>query len=651
MIREPAAASVPAAAARAGATDTRSFLPGLAAAAVILCVYGGFALSADVPRIAGAFSSPPIAGAFFSDEATYYMMGHSLADDGDVTYRREDLVRVWREYPAGPTGLFLKKGRDIVDGGLMLRPPFFWTTTTDDTDPARLFFGKAFIYPLFAWPFVELFGTNGFLVFHALLLALVFWCGYAFLHARMPASISALLTGAFLFATVVPVYFVWIAPELFNFALVFIAYFCWLYKEAERADNALRGMRWLFGPSSDTAAAILLGIATFSKITNAALFPPIVLWLAWRRQWLRGGIAAAAFALMAGGLFAANMAISGEWNYQGGQRATYDFEFPFQNPGTGFFGEQHGRDEALTDVIFNRSVFFTNLFHNLGWFFAGRYSGLIAYYFPAVLALSTFLFRPRRRPGWQYLALAAGLGQMLIFIIITPYTWFGGGGSVGNRYFIAAYGVFLFLFPPMRATWVAVLAWLVGGLFMAKLVLQPFAASVRPGEYADSGPLRMLPVELSNVNDLPIMTNGARVRQWFGDNPGEGDHGFQVYFLDANAYGLESNGEKSFWVKGESRAEILVKVDKQMKRLVLTVSAGPVATQVVAEVSGRSQRVELPAGGKQQLLFSLGPGYPYEGRWVWTASVSSSTGFVPMFHEASSTDTRFLGVRVKPTLQ
>ena len=40
-----------------------------------------------------------------------------------------------------------------------------------------------------------------------------------------------------------------------------------------------------------------------------------------------------------------------------------------------------------------------------------------------------------------------GLAQILLFIIATPYTWFGGGGSVGNRYFIGAYGLVLFLFP------------------------------------------------------------------------------------------------------------------------------------------------------------------------------------------------------------
>ena len=51
----------------------------------------------------------------------------------------------------------------------------------------------------------------------------------------------------------------------------------------------------------------------------------------------------------------------------------------------------------------------------------------------------------------------------------------------------------------------------------------------------------------------------------------------------------------------------------------------------------------------------MGRGFPYmkieDGlpRWVWTASISSSNGFVPMLTEGSD-DTRFLGVRVRPRL-
>ena len=58
-----------------------------------------------------------------SDEATYYMMGHSLAEDGDLTYRLEDLERVWREFPSGPAGVFLKKGRDVKGLTFTAAPP------------------------------------------------------------------------------------------------------------------------------------------------------------------------------------------------------------------------------------------------------------------------------------------------------------------------------------------------------------------------------------------------------------------------------------------------------------------------------------------------------------------------------------------------
>ena len=286
-------------------------------------------------------------------------------------------------------------------------------------------------------------------------------------------------------ASIVPVYFVWITPELFNFSLGLLAYFCWLYKEVETPERALPGMRWLFRPSSDIVAAIILGIATFSKVPNALLFLPILAWLAWKRRWGTFLAAGVMFGLFAGGLFLANMAISGEWNYQGGYRRTFIFEFPFQNATSTFeVGLLMGRDEALTDIIFDRRVFWTNLCHNLGYVFVGRYAGLAAYFFPAVFAIAAFLAAPRRRPVWQYLVLAAGLGQIVFFIITTPYTWLGGGGSVGNRYFMGAYGVFLFLLPPLSRTWLVVIPWLVGGLFIAPLVLNPFVASFRPGEYA-----------------------------------------------------------------------------------------------------------------------------------------------------------------------
>ena len=639
MTTPPATAVVPA---TRSAAASSSLTPGIVLVTLILAIYGSLALGVDFPRAATAIHS---------DEATYYMMGHSLAQDGDLTYRREDLVRVWSEFPSGPTGVFLKKGRDVVDGGLMLRPPFFWTTTVPDTDPSRLFYGKSFIYPVLAWPFIELLGTNGFLFFNALTLALVVWCSFLFLHARMPSTPAALLAGAFTMATVVPVYFVWIQPELLNFALGLLAYFCIFYREVTTREDAAHGTRWTFGARGDLAAAVLLGMATFSKVTNALLFPPLALWLLWRRRLVSAVASSALFLAVTVGLFAVNTMIAGEWNYQGGERETFNFEFPFQKPSstleTMFDATSHGRDAAMTDVIFQESVFLPNLLNNIKWYFVGRYAGLFAYFFPAVFAFGTFLLARRHRLSWQYFVLAGVAGQIALFIITLPYTWAGGGGSVGNRYFIGAYGAVLFLIPPIQRVWVALIPWAVGGLFMAKLVLNPFATSVRPGEYADSGPLRMFPVELSNTNDIPINTDHPRVRQWFGDHPELGSLGFQIYFLDRNQYGRED--DQTFWVKGESRAEFLVKTDRAFRRLKLLISGGQLPTEVTARVAGRSQTISLSPGQSHELQFALPPGYHYEGRaYVWVASISSSSGFVPLFTEAGSDDPRFLGVNVKP---
>ena len=629
-----------AATAAAGAPPRMRARPGLIIAALILLLYGGLAVGVDFPRAAMGIQS---------DEATYYMMGYSVALDHDLTYRAEDLRRVWREFPSGPAGVFLKKGRRVTGVGLSGRPPFVVFHSVPDEDGTRYYYGKSFIYAVAAAPFVRVFGTNGFLVLHALLLALAGLCGYLFLHARMPPAPAALLSAAFVMVSVVPVYFVWITPELFNFALGVFAYFCWLYKEVASPEASPRGTAWLFGPRSDLAAAAILGIATFSKPSNALLYVPILLWHAWRRRWGPAIGAGTVFLLVAGGLFAINLAISGDWNYQGGERNTYYAEYPFQTPQTtNQLGQAKSRDEALTQILFERSVFLNNLLNNLRYFFVGRYAGLVAYYFPAVFALAALLAAPRRRPAWQYFVLAGALGQILLFIISVPYTWNGGGGSVGNRYFMGAYGIFLFLLPPIRRTWVAALPW-AASAFTAPLVLNPFVTSFHPGEFAGSGPFRLLPAELTLVNDWPINTDGSRARIWFGDNPGQGDPGFLVYFLDRNAFDREA--DKSFWVKGESRAEFAIKTDGPMRRAVFTLSAGPVATDVRVAISGRSQRLHLEPDSSQQVTFALDPGTPYHKEikaLVWIASVSSSAGFTPLFY--GSTDTRYLGVRVKPVL-
>ena len=193
------------------------------------------------------------------------------------------------------------------------------------------------------------------------------------------------------------------------------------------------------------------------------------------------------------------------------------FEFPFQTEVTQpQIGAPKSREDPMTDVIFNPRTFTSNLTHNLGYFFVGRHAGMLGYFFPGLFAMLAMLARPKRRPGWQWLVLGAALAQGLIFLILTPYTWSGGG--VGNRYFFAGYGVMLFLLPPIESVALAFVPWVIGGLFVAPMVMNPFRRRHSgPSRTPSGGPLRMLPVELTLLNDLPVFTDADRARVGFGE--------------------------------------------------------------------------------------------------------------------------------------
>ena len=608
--------------------------PGLVLAAAFLAIYGALALSVNLPKATYGFKS---------DEATYYMMGLSLARDGDLKYERKDLVRVWEEFSSGPQGVFLKRGVRINGDA--------------DPDPSRYYYGKSFIYPLFAAPFVVLFGSNGFLLLNALCVSVVLLCAYLFLHARSGPWPSAILAAGFVMASVVPVYAVQMMPEVFNFSLACVAYFCWLYKEVADPARSPRGTRWLFSPRSDLVAAVLLGIATFSKPTSALLFAAPFCWWAYQaasglsRKIQQVILATAVFLLVGGGLFGVNMLITGDWNYQGGgDRKSYYFEFPFQTQATkNELGVEKSRDDAMTHVIFDPRTFTSNLLHNLEYFFVGRFAGLTGYFFPGVFAMLALIAAPKTRPGWQWLVLIAALAQGLVFVIMTPYTWSGGG--VGNRYFMSGYGVMVFLLPPIQSLAAAFVPWILGSLFVAPMVTSPFAASFRSDENAKAGPLRMFPVELTLLNDLPVFT-AERGRIWFGGQ-GPTTPGFLVTFLDDNAYGREEDA--SFWTRGDGRAELVFKANTAMRRAIFDLAAGPVPSSLTIEIGGRTQKVDLAAGETRRITIALSPGMPYEKEIkdarLWTVTLTTRGGFTPIFFDPDATDARYLGVRVKPMLE
>jgi hypothetical protein len=627
--------------------------PGVLATMVVGALLLTFALTAPFHVVSHGFQS---------DGSTYYSMGHSLAADGDLQFQRHDLVRVWREFPSGPEGIFLKKGKQFHLEASRRFPFVHWVTSPDPrTD--RLYYGKSFAYPLAAAPFIVLFGTNGFLVLHALLFTACFGAIYAFVRARSSVTAALTFAVAFLFASAAPVYMVWLTPEVFNLATVLLGLFFWAYKEVAPplVPTGTWTDRWgrlLRGPWSDVVACVLLGIGTFSKPINVLAAAPVLGLVLLRRQWVRVAIVSVAFVATTGGLFVVNGLISGEMNYQGGDRATFYGRFPFQGPGMTFetTGMPRATDGLLSEVIFNRDVLTTVLPWNVVYFLVGRHTGLVPYFFPGILALGLFLFaRRERRQPFQWLVVATFVVASVALLVYMPFTYSGGGGPVGNRYFMGYYALFLFMVPAAITPRASIAAMAIGGLFTAQLVLNPFYSSFFPAVHPKYGLFTRLPIELSLMNDLPVNVNPSRSKQ-----PLAGDPPVSAYFLDDNAYNREGEW---FWVRGSSRTHLILRAPARpdesggfttlaLEALEIEAANGPAASEVTIDTGAERLRFAPGASNAQTVRVRMPTGFPYKAvpgqpmNRVYAIAIASSEGFIPLFDEGQR-DNRYLGTRVR----
>ena len=599
------------------------------AGAVLLVVALAAALSVDVVKTGFGIKG---------DEATYVSMALSLAYDHDLTYERRDLDRFYGLYRSGPDGIFLKKGKHLrvrVDA----RAPFVHLIKTQDTQADRLYFAKPLLYPLAAAPFVRLLGLNGFLVLHVLLLLGVCVCGYSFLAARSRPVPALIFTLAFVGATCVPVYAVFLAPEILHFSLIFFAYFLWLHKEvAPDAPGILRGR------GSDIAAAILLGAATYSKPNHALLVAPLVLWFWWRRQWFDGFLVGAVSVAVACAFFGLTAMSAGEFNYQGGDRKTFYTAFPFDGSKDNVWdrkGTEMSTNDSDSDSVLRD---FTNRFaHNVEYFLVGRHFGFVPYFFPGVLAIVLWLCSVERRQPWRLLIFLAVVGSAVGLLILLPYSWSGGGGPSGNRYIIGVYAAIFFLTPPLTSTAPAILAWIGGALFTAKMLVNPFVAAKSPYLTTERGFARWLPVEVTMANDLPIMlAEGPRAHTWFSD--------VLLYFLDEHAYPpdvIDREGHTGVWVAGDGRADIIMRSDWPIDHLRMTVESR-VPTVFIVSAGGSQVRVPLapdtpvtvdvPASGVRDFR-----------SYAYLLSARSTEGFTEHLRNPESKDDRNLGVLMRFT--
>jgi hypothetical protein len=584
----------------------------LAFLALIPVFFLGFSLSVNLPAAHNNFLT--------ADQAVYFALTESLAQDLDLEYTRQDLIRYYRNFEAGPQGIFLKRGRE-----------------------GRLFFAKSWAYSLLAAPFIRVFGPNGFLVFHTLLLALLLALGFRYASLASKPGPALLLVLTFLFASVAAVYFFWLTPDFFNLALVFIILFLWLYKTAPPGENgsvpAGAGLleRFFRSNASDYLAAGLAGLAVFSKPPNIVLLAPLVLWTLSRKKIIKAALLVLCFAAVLAVLFGTTYLSTGDWNYQGGERKSFTGEFPLEKEGVTFdsVGYTMTAEGYLDKVrLFPLWLVLPNCF----WYFFGRYTGLAWYFFPALLFL--VLFFGRRRPLLPWLLLGTAALEILIYLVLMPDNYGGGGGTLANRYFLNIYPLFFFLPPLPRRGREIVLCWIMAAVFISQLLLNPFSASHAPAAHAKRFPFKIIPVELSQVNEFPTNTNPNAFRVPAGQPPYDG----YLHFLDDNFYPKHPT-EDGVWTRGDKPAEIILKTYFPVHKIIVHLLNNPrLKNEITVQVEGRSQKVTLPEKQRASLEFPAGNGFSFRAIHIYKLSIKSSKSAIPYFETKTSDERRNLGV-------
>ena len=341
-------------------------------------------------------------------------------------------------------------------------------------------------------------------------------------------------------------------------------------------------------------------------------------------------------------------------NYQGGERKTFYGLFPFDERPDGAkvtFGNSgiwmttdslgplvKGRDETQesrrTGPLRPPEELRASFLRNLGYFWVGRFGGVLAYFLPALAALLLFLFAgPRRDEGW--LAMAALSLSWLFYIWIIPDNWYGGGGTVGNRYFLNLLPLVIFVVPKGRE-------WAVTGagalsllLFVGPILASPLRHSLRPGEHATTAAFRHLPAELTMLNDLSVFTEPWRKKQVYGFM---GDPvkkwpadpvAYTLYFTDNGTSGRETfEGRDGFWVKGGSEAEVILRAldIKRVRQVVLDATGGPAGDRLTCRLGSETATLDLSPGASGQATFTPPRGFPYYETFLYVLRCRSTSG-------------------------
>lgn len=537
-------------------------------ATALLClslVLLAFPLTLDKPGL------PPNLKA---DEPAYYLMALSLARDGDLRLGVEDVDRLFREFPYARVQNLIA----MSDDG--------WHTA---------YYGKPFAYSLFAAPFAGPFGADGLLLFNMVLLVAMMWMGATYLSRYNPDWLAAPFAAGFFLLSIAFAYGFWLQPEVFNMAAVTASLFLGFHR-FERLGA---------GPKGALALAFLSGAALMPAVYNKPMIAALALPLVWmpmrERRWGRVVAWVLGAVVGLGAIAGLATALTGHPTpYLGVERQGLTVcaqgELPFEpvEAGPSTAVERSPTGGAWSWIFRVPRIEWRELTANLGYFLWGRHTGLALYMPFAVVALLLFLFHGRRS-GARWLLLA-GLGAVaLFFLVFIPFNWQGGGGFVGNRYFVNVYPGFLFLVTRIRPRVLLPVGYAAGGVFLGAILLTPFGAAVPEPTlqfHTRNAPFERFPLELT-LREVP-----GYHRVVIGD----------YQFIGRKDQVLPRGG--NLWLRGSDRVELWLVGEKPIRRAVFQVRTPAPENRIRLEMGDQEEVLELDgrSPGRAVTRVTLEPG-------------------------------------------
>lgn len=421
---------------------------------------------------------------FVGDEATYLMQAESLAWDLDVLYTPGDYRRFVDGWQLPPQGLILQSG----DGG------------------ATITFGKPVFYAAYVAPFLRLAPQRGPFIANALLLIAAAWLAASVL-ARRIGPWAHLWVASLVFASVAFASTFWMHADLFLMCLSALAF------------SLLFDLRWRaqgLGPWQVSWRCLAIGALLAAVVFSRPLYVPLlvvamVLLPRSRRRHVLLTLAGAALLLTSSA--ALQQHLTDTWTPYGGLRSGFYEHTGF--PAVDFAVQQWtdsvkemGNAAARTPLqtLRDRQQPPSLLAWNSLYFLVGRHVGILAYFLPVLLALwatGQWLTQPHgdetgpsSGAHWSLLlAVAVAVG---LFLWSRPYNFYGGGGSLANRYFLPLFPALWFL-PTRRIRLVEVVAvTALASLFMWPLWQSPRLFPIsKQGDYRYVSPVaqHLLPFE------------------------------------------------------------------------------------------------------------------------------------------------------------